>query len=124
MRLVSAGQREYELSLALLRDRSERHTGYLLVFHDVTERKRVEEELRYALDLTKSITDNATTAIFLMDADGRCTFANPAAEQMTGFSFEELRGRVLHDHVHPHRGDGSPYPASECPAGESRPTRS
>ncbi|HET7271425.1 MAG TPA: histidine kinase N-terminal 7TM domain-containing protein, partial [Rubrobacter sp.] len=46
VRLVSAGQREYELSLALLRDRSERHTGYLLVFHDVTERKRVEEEIR------------------------------------------------------------------------------
>ncbi|HJQ28119.1 MAG TPA: histidine kinase N-terminal 7TM domain-containing protein, partial [Rubrobacter sp.] len=46
VRLVRAGQREYELSLALLRDRTERHTGYLIVLHDTTERKRVEEEIR------------------------------------------------------------------------------
>ena len=44
--LVRAGQREYELSFALLKDHSGRHTGHLLVLHDITERKRAEEEIR------------------------------------------------------------------------------
>ncbi|HEX2740957.1 MAG TPA: response regulator, partial [Rubrobacter sp.] len=44
--LVRAGQREYELSFALLKDHSGRNTGHLLVLHDITERKRAEEEIR------------------------------------------------------------------------------
>ncbi|WP_164101015.1 PAS domain S-box protein [Candidatus Laterigemmans baculatus] len=88
---------------------------------DVTERKRGEESLRFQLDLTRSITDNATTAIFMMDDRSRCTFMNPAAEAMTGFTFAEVGGGVLHDFIHHHRPDGTPYPMSECPIDRALP---
>lgn len=78
------------------------------------DRRRSEERLRYHLDLTQAITDNATTAIFMMDAQSRCTFMNPAAEAMTGYSFDEVGGGVLHDFIHHHRLDGRPYPMREC----------
>ena len=88
---------------------------------DTAERKRVEESLRFQLDLTRRITDNATTAIFMMDDKSRCTFMNPAAEQMTGFTFEEVKGGILHDFIHHHHSDGRPYPMSECPIDRALP---
>jgi len=85
------------------------------VSYDITERRRVEESLRFQLDLTRSITDNATTAIFMMDDMSRCTFMNPAAEQMTGFTFEEVKGGILHDFIHHHYPNGNPYLMPDCP---------
>ena len=65
--------------------------------------------------LKQLITDNATDALFMLDANGYCTFMNPAAEEMTGYTFEEIRAKPLHDMIHHTRPDGSPYPLQECP---------
>ncbi|MEZ5739152.1 MAG: PAS domain S-box protein [Burkholderiaceae bacterium] len=88
---------------------------------DITSRKQQELALQYQLDLTKNITDNATTAIFMMDDRSRCTFMNPAAEAMTGYRFDELRGQILHDYIHHHYPDGRPYPMPECPIDRALP---
>ncbi len=50
-----------------------------------------------------------------------CTFMNPAAEQLTGFCFEEVSGRVLHNFIHHTRPDGSPSPMPECPIDRALP---
>ncbi|MBC8087531.1 MAG: PAS domain S-box protein [Phycisphaerae bacterium] len=81
---------------------------------DVTHRVEAEERLRHQRNVTRTITENATTAIFMTDANRRCTFANPAAEAMTGYTADELIGHVLHDRIHYLRPDGSRYPAEEC----------
>jgi PAS domain S-box-containing protein len=47
--------------------------------------------------LYQSVTDNASVALFISDQQHRCTFMNPAAEQLTGFSMEQCRGRVLRE---------------------------
>ncbi len=90
---------------------------------DITERKRAEGTLRFQHELTRAITDNATTAIFMMDDRSRCIFMNPAAEAMTGHPFAEAEGRVLHDLIHHTRPDGTPYPVSECPIDRALPER-
>jgi len=90
---------------------------------DVTEQMRVEERLRFQLDLTQTITDNATIAIFMTDDKSRCTFMNPAAEAMTGFTFKEVEGGILHDFIHHHYPDGRPYPIPECPIDRALPER-
>ncbi len=71
--------------------------------------------------LTKIITDNATVALFMMNEEGYCTFMNPAAEQMTGFSFEEIKQKPLHYMIHHTRPDGSFYPKEECPIDRALP---
>lgn len=81
---------------------------------DVTHRVLAEERLRYQRNITQTITDNATTAVFMTDANRLCTFANPAAEAMTGYTMRELTGHRLHDMIHHTRPDGSHYPADEC----------
>ena len=71
--------------------------------------------------INRTITDNATACLFMMDAGGRCTFMNPAAERVTGYTFAEVEGRLLHDVIHHTRPDGTPYPLSECPIDRALP---
>ncbi|WP_347157627.1 CHASE domain-containing protein [Pontibacter chitinilyticus] len=72
--------------------------------------------------LKQTITDNATAALFIMDARGYCTFMNPAAEEMTGFTFEEITAKPLHYMIHHHHPDGTPFPIEECPIDRALPT--
>jgi len=95
--------------------------GLSIYFRNVNDRIEAEEALRYHSMLTRTITDNATGALFMMDERGFCTFMNPAAEAMTGFSYEEIRGIPLHDAIHHHHPDGRPYPMSECPIDRALP---
>jgi PAS domain S-box-containing protein len=83
------------------------------------QRRRAEAILREAHALMQTITNNATTSIFMADRQDRCTFLNPAAETMTGYTFQEIDGRVLHDVIHHQRPDGRPFPLSECAIGQS-----
>jgi diguanylate cyclase (GGDEF)-like protein/PAS domain S-box-containing protein len=71
--------------------------------------------LEYQNYLIKSITDNTTVGLFLMDSNNSVTFMNPAAEQMTGYVFDDLVGRNLHEVLHRMRPDGTPFPQAECP---------
>jgi PAS domain S-box-containing protein len=87
------------------------------VVRDITERRQTQETLRYQRSLTEVITENAIEALFLMDATGRVTYMNPAAERTFGWTAQELTGRVLHDVLHYKRPDGSPFPIEECPLG-------
>ncbi|HZY87234.1 MAG TPA: PAS domain S-box protein [Gemmataceae bacterium] len=80
---------------------------------------RDEDDLRYRAGLLQTITDNATVAMFVEDGRGRCTFMNAAAEAMTGFTFAEVEGKVLHELIHHTHPDGTPFPMSECRIGES-----
>ncbi len=46
-----------------------------------------------------SITETVLDAIIMIDASGRAVFWNKAAETMFGFSYEEVRGKNIHDFI-------------------------
>lgn len=88
----------------------------VLVLHNITEAKKTEADLRYQLALTKVITDNAPSALFMMDEEGKPTYMNPAAKNLTGYSsLEEISEKPLHYAIHWKKTDGSHYPMEECP---------
>ena len=96
--------------------------GLALFFRDVSDREQAGFELlekarslEHQHRLVQTITQNASAGLFMMDAGGRCTFMNPAAEQLTGYRFAEVEGRIFHEVFHHTRPDGSPAPRSECP---------
>jgi PAS domain S-box-containing protein len=95
--------------------------GLAVYFRDVTDRVRAQEALRRQSTLTRTITENATSALFMMDARGHCTYMNPAAEEMTGYTLDEIRDMPLHDAIHHHHPDGRPYPVAECPIDRALP---
>jgi two-component system, sensor histidine kinase and response regulator len=61
------------------------------------------------------LLDSTGQGIFGIDRQGDCTFINRATCEMIGYRTEEALGRNMHELVHHHKPDGSPYPVEECP---------
>ncbi|SDA12511.1 PAS domain S-box-containing protein [Methylobacterium sp. UNC378MF] len=63
-----------------------------------------------------AVLDNASVSIFLMDDRQHCIYMNRAAEQLTGWTLQEVLARdcPLHDIVHHTYPDGRPFPLAEC----------
>ena len=97
--------------------------GALVTLLDLTPRKKAEvqllvrnKQLRYQFELTKTITDNTSEALFLTDAEGRIHFLNPSAEKMFGWTAGQLMDRTLHETMHPHHHP-SVFPLGMCGLG-------
>ena len=82
---------------------------------DITRRKQAEQAMERLAIQNRLILDSAGEGIYEIDNQGRATFMNRAAEALTGWTFQEVEGRVMHSLLHHTRNDGTPYPWEECP---------
>ncbi len=73
---------------------------------------RAQEQMDEA---SRCLLDSAGDGIYGIDAEGLTTFANPAAEVMTGWQRGELIGKPQHKTIHHSHADGSHYPTELCP---------
>ena len=87
------------------------------------ERARVETTLVETERRLNAILNNTREAVFLLDKRQHCVYANPAAQKLTGYDFEQMQGKPLHDVIHHKRSDGSHYPLEECPIDRAFPER-
>lgn len=87
---------------------------FYAAIEDITERKRVTEELHQTNLRLDAILNNTKMAVFMMDDRQHCVFMNAAAETLTGFALEETLGRPLHDVIHHSYPDGRSFPLAEC----------
>jgi PAS domain S-box-containing protein len=97
--------------------------GLSVYFRDVTGQRMVEQRLEESRRQLETIALNASLALFMMDERQHCTYMNPAAEELTGYTAEEVRDRPLHDYVHYLHPDGSPFPIEDCPIDRALPQR-
>ena len=73
------------------------------------------EKLAQSEEYSRLILQSAAEGIFGTDAQGRCTFINESAQNMLGYTSEEILGQFIHDLVHHSNPDGSPHIQQDCP---------
>ena len=98
------------------RDPDGKPIGIHAIYRDITARKRAEAALEQLRQQHELILTSAGEGILGSDAQGRATFVNPAGARMLGYEVHELLGQPLHDQIHHHKADGTPYPFAECPS--------
>ncbi len=64
-------------------------TGLVVSCRDMTERRRTEQALQESETKFRAVAETARTALLILSAE-KFLYANPAAEQITGYSREEL----------------------------------
>ena len=64
---------------------------------DVTELKQAEGALQQQRNLLSAILDTAGALVVVLDEEGRIIRFNRACEQLTGYAFGEVQGRLLWD---------------------------
>jgi len=81
----------------------------------IGERKKVEQRLAEEEERIRLILESTGEGIYGIDTHGVCTFINPAALRMLGFSSRDqvlgLDGHLLFHHSH---ADGTPFAIQDC----------
>jgi len=70
-------------------------------WHDITERKQMEEALREKEQMLSAIVEGCSDTIGLVDGNGTCITINPAGAAKLGKTVEELLGECVYDFL-PH----------------------
>ncbi|HPC04686.1 MAG TPA: PAS domain S-box protein [Syntrophales bacterium] len=68
-------------------------TGLHGVSRDVTERRRIEEKLRFSEEWHRSLMEDAPAGFCIVDKKARIQYVNKIIEEATGYSRQELVGR-------------------------------
>jgi PAS domain S-box-containing protein len=77
--------------------------------------ERVEQVFERIERQNQLILGAAGEGIYGLDAEGRTTFVNPAAERILGWSSEDMVGHDAHLLFHHTHADGRHFPVQQCP---------
>ncbi|PPK87717.1 PAS domain S-box-containing protein [Neolewinella xylanilytica] len=69
------------------------YKGHLWKFNDVTAKARYEHQLRESEERNRLIMNSSMDAIVVSDQRGTIQYWNPRAEELYGWSFEEVKGK-------------------------------
>ena len=103
--------------VALIQDRMRLHKLHehaeanAFVRHGIAEWKRVEKLFQDMEQENQLLLKAVGEGIYGVNAEGKATFVNPAAERMLGWTADELVGKKIHPIMHHTHPDGGHYHA-------------
>ncbi|TET83004.1 MAG: PAS domain S-box protein [Anaerolineales bacterium] len=76
--------------------------GVIAIYHDISERMKMEEELRHQKDYYEALFVNSPVAVVTVDMEENIVSWNPEAEKLFGYTQDEVVGcnidNILADH--------------------------
>lgn len=75
--------------------------GFYVLCQDISQRKQAEEALRQQDRRFRSLIENATDVIVILDVEGRFSYASPSSTPILGYTAQDVIGRAAVDLVHP-----------------------
>ncbi|MFN2240771.1 MAG: PAS domain S-box protein [Anaerolineae bacterium] len=74
------------------------NVGFCAIYHDISELKAIERELRHQKEYYEALFVNSPVAVVTIDRDGDVVSWNPTAEQLFGYTPAEAIGQDI-DHL-------------------------
>ena len=75
----------------------DRITALLAVTRDITQRKQAELQLQQERDFSKATIDTVGALVAVLDCQGAIVSFNHTCERITGYSFAEVKGKIIWD---------------------------
>ena len=89
------------LTAHVKRDEKGMIAGYEGIMIDISERKRMEKELREANEFLTSLIESSVDGIIVADMEGKVLIFNKGAEDMLGYKAEEVVGKMNARSIYP-----------------------
>ncbi|MFX0182584.1 MAG: PAS domain S-box protein [Candidatus Hodarchaeota archaeon] len=96
----------------------QQHPAITGIARDITERKKIEEQLRKSESKYRDLIENLTNVVLEADAEGNFIFLSPQTFDLFGYHPEELIGKNGFDSIHPDDREGVLKRLREAFAGE------
>ena len=88
-------------TLSVVREPSGLPAYFVCVVEDITSRKRAAEALRESEERFRSLVQNASDIIMIIESDGTIRYESPTVERILGYKPERRIGANILDYVHP-----------------------
>ncbi|ARF17233.1 EAL and GGDEF domain-containing protein [Sporosarcina ureae] len=85
--------------VAFLNDKGKPYQ-YIAIRYDISERKKMELEIRKNADLYEIITDNASDYIAVIDRQGKFYYVSPSFQKLLGHSVDELYSNSFYSYIY------------------------
>ena len=83
------------LTLSYLRDREGRPIGTIGISKDITQEKKLQDELRDAKEYLEGMVENSADIIITVNPEGLIETFNRGAEEALGYRREEVIGKPI-----------------------------
>lgn len=94
--------RVFEVRVSSLKDLRNIRVGRYLIFRDITQRRRIQDELQSSEERYRSTFDHTGTAMMISGLDTTITMVNSKFAEVSGYSPEEVEGKKSwQEFVHP-----------------------
>lgn len=90
-----------ESTLQFIRDKNGIPIGFTGIYHDITERKKIQQQLARNFEETQAILRNAPVGIFVFDHQFTITSCNTYFGQLLGFTPEKIVGQHIQQLLNP-----------------------
>jgi PAS domain S-box-containing protein len=85
-----------ELNSSVIKDADGNMTAFLITVRDITDRKRIEDELKKSEVMYRRLFESAQGGILILDSEtGQITDVNPFLTKLMGYSVEDIVGKRL-----------------------------